>query len=149
VAAAETELVSAPSLVPFRERRPLNRGRKGGRIRVVASRVSDDEYAALDVKARETGLSIGSYLRATALGAAGPRARRSPPINAELLAYAVAQLNRVGSNLNQITRTLNAAQAVGSEETRSAVAETREAVARILDIVGRRKRHDRQGHHPQ
>src|SRR5713226_3946346 len=73
-AAAETEPVSAPSpaTITIIERRKLNRGRKGGRVRVVASRVSADEYTALDLKARETGLSIGSYLRATALGAPGP-----------------------------------------------------------------------------
>jgi hypothetical protein len=150
LAAAETVPVSAPTPPAASEnRRKPQRGRKGGRVRVVASRVSTEEYLCLDVKAREAGLSIGSYLRATALGAPGPRAKRSPPINAELLAYAVAQLNRAGSNLNQIARTLNAAQAVGSGETLAAVAETREAVTRILDIVGRRNRHDRQGHDPQ
>lgn len=149
-AAADTVPVSAPSEAPACEKpRKPNRGKNGGRLRVVAARVSADEYIVLDSKAREAGLSIGSYLRAAGLGTPGPRARRRPPINVELLAYAVAQLNRIGSNLNQIARALNAAHAAGSNETLEVVARTREAVTQILVIVGRRNRHDRQRHDPQ
>jgi hypothetical protein len=61
-------------------------------------------------------------------------------LNAELLAHAVAALNKAGSNLNQIARTLNAAQAVGSKEALEALTETRAAVGRILEIVGRKDR---------
>ena len=124
-----------------------NRGKNGGRARAVAARVSAAEYAALDEKARDAGLSIGSYLRACALGSAGPRARRSPSVNAELLAYAVAQLNRAGNNLNQIAHRLNAANSVGAHDTASAVAETREAVRQICEILGRRNQNDRQRQH--
>jgi hypothetical protein len=115
--------------------RKPNRGNKGGRKQVVAARVSAEEYVVLGAKARDAGLSIGSYLRTTALGSAGPRARRRPPVNAELLAYAVAQLNRVGSNLNQITRRLNAADSLGANDSMAAVAETREAVRHICQIL--------------
>jgi hypothetical protein len=122
-----------------------NRGAKGGRVRVVASRVSSEEYQELDEKARDAGLKIGSYLRASGLGRPSPRARRSPPLNAELLAYAVAQLNRVGNNLNQLNKRLNAAQAAGAGETAAAIAETRAAIRQICETLGRRERHDRQG----
>ena len=61
-------------------------------------------------------------------------------MNAELLAHAVAQLNKAGSNLNQIARILNAGQAAGSREAFEALADTRAAVVRILDIVGRKDR---------
>jgi hypothetical protein len=131
-----------------KKRRP-NRGTKGGRVRVVASRVSPEEYAALDMKARDAGLSIGSYLRACGLGSAGPRARRSPPLNAELLAYAVAQLNRAGNNLNQLNKRLNAVQAVGANDSSAAIAETRAAVRQICESLGRKERHDREGQHAQ
>jgi len=99
-----------------------------------------EERTEIETRARETGLSVGSYFRASALGTAGPRARRSPPVNAEALAHAVAQLNKVGSNLNQIARILNTAQAVGGAEVLAALTATREAVEVILDIVGRRGR---------
>jgi hypothetical protein len=134
---AGSELVSEPLKKP----KP-NRGTKAGRVRVVAARVSPEEYAALDQKARDSGLSIGSYLRACGLGSPGPRARRSPPLNAELLAYAVGQLNRAGNNLNQIAFRLNAAQAVGTHDCAAAILETRAAVRMICESLGRQKRND-------
>lgn len=127
------------------ERRKANRGKKGGRVRVVASRVSPDEHAALDQKARDAGLSIGGYLRACGLGDAGLRTRRKPPLNAELLAYAVAQLNRVGNNLNQLNKRQNAAQAVGAQDSAVAIAEVRAVIRQICEALGRRKRDDIQG----
>jgi hypothetical protein len=72
------------------------------------------------------------------------RAKRSPPVNAEALARAVAELNKVGSNLNQIAKVLNAGRAVGSREALATLAETRAVVAQILEIVGRKERHDSQ-----
>lgn len=102
--------------------------------------MTPEEFAVACERAASAGLSPSSYGRTLLLGTAGPRARRSPPLNAELLAHAVAQLNRVGSNLNQIARTLNSAQAVGTKEALDTLADTRAAVGRILEIVGRRDR---------
>jgi hypothetical protein len=112
-----------------------NRQRRGYSIRLLP-----DEHATIVGKARAAGMSFASYMRACALGDAGPRARRSPTLNAELLAYAVAALNKVGSNLNQIARILNAAHAVGAVECTAVLAEVRAAVLRILEIVGRADR---------
>jgi hypothetical protein len=117
-----------------------NRGKNGGRVHFVASRVSLEERARFDLNARNAGLSIGSYLRACGLGSAGPRARRSPPVNAQLLAYAVAQLNRVGNNLNQLNKRQNAAQATGADESTAAVAETRAAIRLICESLGQKER---------
>ena len=69
--------------------------------------------------------------------APAPRARRSPPINTELLAHAVAALNKAGSNLNQVARILNSAQAAGAKESLAALAEVRAAAATIRELVGR------------
>lgn len=126
---------------PVELRKP-NRGKRGGRKRVVAARVSADEYAVLDAKARDAGLSIGSYLRATSLGSAGPRARRRTQIHEELAGYAVSQLNRTGNNLNQLARRFNAAEAVEANETNLAVAETREAVRQLCRAFGIGVAHD-------
>ena len=57
------------------------RQRRGYSIRLLP-----DEHAAIVGKARAAGMSFASYMRACALGDAGPRARRSPTLNAELLA---------------------------------------------------------------
>jgi hypothetical protein len=99
------------------------------------------EFVIIDDKARTAGLSRASYLRGLALGSPGPRARRSPPVNAEALAHATAALNKAGSNLNQIARVLNAGGATTTtSECFAALAEVRAAVARILEIVGRKER---------
>lgn len=102
--------------------------------------LTPEEFAVACERAAAAGLSPSSYGRLLLLGTSGPRARRSPPLNAELLAHAVAQLNKVGSNLNQIARILNAALAVDAKEVSDTLANTRAAVSRILDIVGRRDR---------
>ena len=92
-------------------------------------------------KAREVGLSLASFLRACGLGTPGPRARRSPPVNAEALGRATAALNKVGSNLNQIAHALNAGGAgLTMQECFAALAETRAAAAAIREIVGRKDR---------
>jgi hypothetical protein len=111
------------------------RQRRGYSIRLLP-----DERAAIEQKARAAGMSFGSFMRACALGDAGPRARRSPPINAELLAYAVHALNKAGNNLNQIAARLNAARAVGAQEVVAVLADVRAAVLQILEIVGRANR---------
>jgi hypothetical protein len=118
-------------------KRAINRGKLGGRTKVHPVRFSEAEHASIDTRSREAGLSFGSYLRACALGSPGPRARRTPPLNVELLAYAVAQLNRVGNNANQLMRRLHAADAVEANETRLALSEIRAAVRLICEALGR------------
>ena len=92
-------------------------------------------------RAREVGLSRPSYLRACALGTPGPRARRTPPVNAEALGRATAALNRVGSNINQIAHVLNmGGSSISLQECFAALAEVRAAAATIREIVGRKDR---------
>jgi hypothetical protein len=115
-----------------------NRKRDKGAVLV---RLLPDERTAVEEKAREAGLSLASFLRACGLGTPGPRARRSPPVNAEALARATAALSRIGNNINQIAHVLNAGGAtVTTRECFAALAEAREAAAAIREIVGRRDR---------
>jgi hypothetical protein len=86
-------------------------------------------------------MSLASYLRECALGSPGPRAKRSPPINAEMLARATAALNKAGSNLNQIARVLNTAGAeIAAQEYLVVLDGVRAALDQILEIVGRKGR---------
>jgi hypothetical protein len=113
---------------------------KRQRSKMMPVYLTPDEYTAAQTKATEAGLKLSSYGRAVILGSPGPRARRTPPLNAEALAYAVAALNKTGSNLNQVARMLNAGEAVGGKEALEALKETRAAVGRILELVGRKDR---------
>jgi hypothetical protein len=107
----------------------------------VSVRFLPDERATVEHRAREVGLSLASFLRACGLGTPGPRARRSPPVNAEALGRATAALNKVGSNLNQVAHRLNAGdRSLTQHECFAALAEVRAALARILEILGRKDR---------
>ena len=107
----------------------------------VLVRLLPDERTAVEEKARDAGLSLAGFLRACGLGTPGPRAKRSPPVNAEALGRATAALNRVGSNINQIAHVLNAGgTTVTARECFAALAEARAAAAAIREIVGRRDR---------
>ena len=101
----------------------------------------DAEFVIIDDKARTVGLSLAAFLRTRALGSPGPRAQRAPTVNAEALALATVALNKVGSNLNQMAKVLNAgAASITANECFAALAEVRTAVARILELVGRTTR---------
>jgi hypothetical protein len=88
---------------------PTTRKPKRQRQHVLPLRADDTERAEMEARASASGLSLGAYLRACALGDAGPRARRRPPVEREQLGRANAEINRVGNNLNQIARALNEA----------------------------------------
>ncbi len=101
----------------------------------------ESEFVIIDDKARTAGMSMAAFLRTCALGSPGPRAQRAPTVNAKALAHATAALNKVGSNLNQMARVLNAGAAtIAANECFAALAEVRAVTARILEVVGRKTR---------
>lgn len=114
---------------------------KRQRQRKIGVNCDDAEFLTIDHKAHAAGMSLASYLRACALGSPGPRAKRSPPINAEALANATAALNKAGSNLNQIARALNASRVtLAAHEYLAVLKDVRSALDQILEIVGRKDR---------
>ena len=111
------------------------------RVYKVDTRWDEIEYIALLAAAQSTGLTRGGYIRALVTGDAGHRAQRAPSFDARALAVATAELNKVGSNINQIARVLNAGAAtISARECHSVLDDVRHAVAGILDIVGREVR---------
>jgi len=104
----------------------------------------EEEARALE-SAQRVGLSRSSYGRAALLGTPGPRAQRTPPVNAEVLARATAALNKLGGNVNTIARVLNAGGAFGMGlEHVGLLAEIRVTLRDIREAVGRRDRDDSQ-----
>lgn len=85
------------------------------RSHVVGVRLTPDERIQLDTKADAACLSLSDLLRQAALGArieAGAAGEAGPPLAARArtpdgIEHVVA-LNRIGVNLNQIARNLNA-----------------------------------------
>ena len=139
LAAYGVRLMTANDNLSFAVRRSGSQKRQ--RNRNIGVPVDSAEFLSIEGKARAVGLSRAAFLRACALGAPGPRAKRSPSFEIEALAQATAALNKVGSNLNQIARMLNAGGSISlAHSSFAALTETRTAVVRILDIVGRRDR---------
>ena len=80
---------------------------KRQRGKIIASRCLDEEFAAIAAKADKAGLAVAAFMRAAALGDAGPRAQRRPPADHKALRQILGELGRIGNNLNQIARALN------------------------------------------
>lgn len=57
-------------------------------------------------------------------------------MNAEVIAQATAALNKVGSNLSQIARKLNAGQEIDSTEAQRVVTEAEEFLALLREAPG-------------
>ena len=104
----------------------------------ITVRFLDTEYEVLTAKADDAGLTPGAYVRTCALGSAGPRARRSPTIDRELAARAIAELNKAGSNLNQIAHALNIGFQPEREEVEKSAAAVKQAALQILKAFGYR-----------
>jgi hypothetical protein len=100
-------------------------------------RFSDAEFAQLIEKADQAGLARAAFMRAVALGQSGPRAQRRPPADHVALRRLLGELGRVGNNLNQIARALNATARVDSDlltEALGAYIQLRDAIFVALNM---------------
>jgi Mobilization protein NikA len=83
---------------------------KRRRLRQSLVRWTDEEFNA-----------VAAFMRAAALGDAGPRAQRRPPADHKALRQILGELGRVGNNLNQIARALNAGEQARLPELKDAL----------------------------
>jgi hypothetical protein len=108
---------------------------KRQRGETVTVRLTKDERDTLDALASRSGLAAGAFMRAAAFGEAGPRAQRRPPIDHVALRQILGQWGRIGNNLNQIAKHLNAGGPVNIPELKEALAghpDIRFAILRAL-----------------
>ena len=92
-------------------------------------RVTPDEMDTVREQAARAGLSVSAYVRRVVLEHRVAAARSGAD------AAALADLHRVGVNLNQMTRRVNATGAV-PPELRAALAEVRAAVEKLAGGEG-------------
>jgi hypothetical protein len=114
------------------------RGKNGGRAKVFYFRVSDSEHAALTEAASRAGLAPGSYARAKVLGGTPPRAVRVPPIERQTLALLLAQIGRIGGNLNQLARAGNSGLTVYAPAVEEVLADLRGLRDDLRALLGRK-----------
>jgi hypothetical protein len=121
---------------------------KRQRGETVTVRLSKDERAALDDLASKSGMAAGAFMRAAAFGDSGPRAQRRAPADQQMLRQILGHLGKVGSNVNQIARQLNAGEQAAVPELREALGaylELRDAIFRALNMDPAETPHDHQG----
>lgn len=105
---------------------------KRQRNKIARIRFTAEEFNMAAAKANKAGLSFGAFVRALALGDAGPRARRSRPVNNQILVQVHGLHGKYGNNMNQIAYKLNAnAQDALASDFRGALLEW----AEIRDLM--------------
>jgi hypothetical protein len=121
--------------VPWRGRKRV----KDARTKVIPPiRCTEAEQQAIKAGAERAGLSVGAFLRALALGDAGPRAVRRPPIERKALARILGELGKVGSNVNQLARGFNRSGVLpGFPEILAAQRDIGEMRSALIQALGR------------
>ena len=126
---------SAGRSAPWRGRKRTEAGEAKGKF--IAVRVTAADRERIAEKAQESGLKIGGYLRALALGSAGPRAAKRPRVEREQLARVLGEIGKLGSNVNQLAKWSNRERGAASLDElariRADVAMMRDAVMKALD----------------
>jgi hypothetical protein len=112
---------------------------KRQRTKLTAHRWFKDEFREAAARADRAGLSFGAYIRAAALGNAGPRARRRAPADHVLLRQILGQLGKIGSNLNQIAHRLNLGNEPDLPGLKTALKDWRDIRAAILKALGKKE----------
>ncbi|HEV3023957.1 MAG TPA: hypothetical protein VGX76_15890 [Pirellulales bacterium] len=119
-------------MAPWRGRKRV----KDARTKLIPVRCTAVERTAIKAVADKAGLSVGAFLRAAALGDAGPRSVRRPPIERKELARLLGHLGKVGSNLNQLAHAFNSRGRVPGlaelNDIRSYVGQMRDALMAAL-----------------
>ncbi len=117
------------------------KSRRGTEVRrrtgVITFRATEAERAELEGKAEKAGVSLGSFIRASALSAPTTRAARRPAIEVQAVTRLQGEMNKIGSNIHQILRRVNFGDTPPAEEFREALSGYREVIAAILAALGR------------
>lgn len=115
--------------------------KKGG---IIGFRVDATERAEIEAAAEAAGLTIGSFVRDTMLRRVSTKPTRRPSLDRVLLSQLLGQLGKLGGNLNQIARRLNAGAGVGADRITAACDELWILKDEILKAI-RRLDYDSQG----
>lgn len=103
-------------------------------------RFTPAEREELEALADRDGLTLGSYVRSRSLEQPTTRAVRRPTVAVQVLGGLLAQIGKIGSNLNQIARQLNQGATLPLSEIETALGEHRQILAAIITALGKDKK---------
>ena len=104
---------------------------------MVTTAYDDEEFAELDAAAVRAGLTRASFQRVQSLAAPKTRSTRRVAVEREMLAKALGQLGKIGSNLNQIAHDAHL-EKLQQYELHAAVIQLRATLPLLLEALGRK-----------
>lgn len=110
----------------------------------ITIRLSEAERVSLDAAAQSACITLSAHVRRVLVHAKPEIMARRPSVETTLLARALGQLGKIGSNLNQIARAVNrTAQGLAlapflERELLRSLSELRTSRRLLLDALGRR-----------
>lgn len=135
-APAVIHLGPPPDIGPPKERHGSEKRR---RARLGVFRYDEAEYAELEQRARDAGLSLSAYGRQATIGpdttAPRRRPRRIATVEIEALMTALVAFNRGNNNLNQVARTLNTLALFADEHGAARLIELLDELRRPLELL--------------
>lgn len=121
---------------------------KRQRTAQILVRLTTEELGILAAKADRAGYTRAAFARAALLGDPGLRARRLPPADHVMLRRVLADLGRVGNNLNQLARGMNMGEVPEVPELRDAARALLQARDAIFEALGKEPAGDYQRKEP-
>lgn len=119
------------------KQQPRRRSEARQKGEMIGFRVTPEEKAEIEAAAEQAGLTVGSFVRDRILTKCKTGKRRKPSLDRVLLSKTLAQLGKVGSNLNQAVRLGHEGHVRGVERAVSFVDELRALKESILDALRR------------
>lgn len=115
----------------------MSKSQERGRTKSIKTACTPEEYAEITAKAEAAGLSAGGFLRALGLGRVTAGTKRRASIDYVLLGKAIAELRRVGNNINQLAKAANMQEPADSERLNHALDEYMAALRILREASGR------------
>ena len=110
---------------------------KRSRKHQLSVRFNDAEHTELVRRADAVGITVPAYLRMQAVDATPPRASRKPSVNTQQVAQLLAQIGKIGSNVNQIAHQMNAGGRVSLQSVDQAMREVTAMRDQCMQALGR------------
>lgn len=102
----------------------------------IHSRVSADEFDAIDAAAKACDMTMSAFFKAVFLQGAGVKPVFSDEDRA-LLSLMLEDMRMIGVNLNQVARALNSGKSVSDSETRMIVGDVQKMQVAVLSELRR------------
>ena len=114
----------------------MSKSEKRQRTERVIFRLTSEERRDFEERCLASGISKSDMFRKCCLDAKPLRKRKSRSVDGQILLKSLGQLGKVGSNLNQITKTYNMGYLPANDDLNQTLVELRETMTEIRKAVG-------------